>query len=82
MSGYPDDYDLGIIDEKEAFDLLGNTVCVPVIKQIALRLGEYYINTKQHPLWLRFRNRSYHIRKSGNPHPAYMAFPEFLPHTF
>lgn len=47
LFGYPDDYDLGIIDEKEAFDLLGNTVCVPVIKQIALRLGEYYINTKQ-----------------------------------
>ncbi len=47
LFGYPDDYDLGIIAEKEAFDLLGNTVCVPVIKQIALRLGEYYINTKQ-----------------------------------
>lgn len=46
LFGYPDDYDLSIIDEKEAFDLLGNTVCVPVIKQIALRLGKHYINTK------------------------------------
>lgn len=47
LFGYPDDYDLSIVDEKEAFDLLGNTVCVPVIRQIALRIGEYFIKTNQ-----------------------------------
>lgn len=41
LCGYPDNYDLTSIDEKDAFDLLGNTVCVPVIKDISLRLGEY-----------------------------------------
>ncbi|MDE7013052.1 MAG: DNA cytosine methyltransferase, partial [Kineothrix sp.] len=48
LFGYPDDYDLSIVDVKDAFDLLGNTVCVPVIKQIALRMGEHYINTNRH----------------------------------
>ena len=43
ICGYPDDYKLDMIKESEAFDLLGNTVCVPVIKEIALRMGEYYI---------------------------------------
>lgn len=42
VCGYPDDYDLGMVSESEAYDLLGNTVCVPVIRQISLRLGEYY----------------------------------------
>lgn len=45
LCGYPDEYDLSFIDETEAFDLLGNTVCVPVIKAIALRLGDYYART-------------------------------------
>lgn len=45
LFGYPDNYDLSIVNEKDAFDLLGNTVCVPVIKQIALRLGKHYVNT-------------------------------------
>ncbi len=44
LCGYPDDYDLDMITETEAFDLLGNTVCVPVIRSIASRLGEYYVN--------------------------------------
>lgn len=44
LCGYPDDYDLSMVDEKEALDLLGNTVCVPVIKEIALRLGRYCLN--------------------------------------
>lgn len=43
ICGYPDDYKLDMVKEAEAFDLLGNTVCVPVIKEIALRMGEYYI---------------------------------------
>ncbi len=40
LCGYPEDYDLSIVNEKEAFDLLGNTVCVPVIKAISKRIGE------------------------------------------
>ena len=44
LCGYPDDYNLADISEKDAFDLLGNTVCVPVIKAISTRLGEYYQN--------------------------------------
>lgn len=43
LCGYPDDYDLSMISEAEAFDLLGNTVCVPVIKSISSRLGEYFV---------------------------------------
>lgn len=46
LCGYPDDYRLDMIDEEEAFDLLGNTVCVPVIRDIALRLGDYFIKTQ------------------------------------
>ena len=42
MCGYPDDYNLDCVSEKDAFDLLGNTVCVPVIKSVAMRLGEHY----------------------------------------
>lgn len=47
LCGYPDDYNLDMVSEAEAFDLLGNTVCVPVIKEIALRMGHSYLkNTK------------------------------------
>lgn len=45
LCGYPDNYDLDMLTESEAFDLLGNTVCVPVIKEIALRIGKSYIET-------------------------------------
>ncbi|MPW26436.1 DNA (cytosine-5-)-methyltransferase [Alkalibaculum sp. M08DMB] len=44
LSGFPEDYDLSFLKEKEAFDLLGNTVCIPVIKEIAKRLAVSYIN--------------------------------------
>lgn len=44
LCGYPDDYSLDMVSEADAFDLLGNTVCVPVIKAIAKRLGEYYLH--------------------------------------
>ena len=37
MFGYPDDYKFNI-SEKLGFDLLGNTVVVPVIKAVASRL--------------------------------------------
>lgn len=43
LCGYPDDYTLDMLNEADAFDLLGNTVCVPVIKDIALRLGKNYL---------------------------------------
>lgn len=39
LCGYPEDYDLSTVKESEAFDLLGNTVCVPVIKAISERIG-------------------------------------------
>ncbi len=45
LCGYPDDYELGMVSESDAFDLLGNTVCVPVIKEIALRIGKSYLNS-------------------------------------
>lgn len=44
LCGYPDDYNLDMLSETDAFDLLGNTVCVPVIKDIALRIGKSFIN--------------------------------------
>lgn len=52
LFGYPDDYSLECFNEskkekRKAFDLLGNTVVVPVVKDIALRLGkECYENIK------------------------------------
>ena len=39
LFGFPEDYDLSFIKESEAFDLLGNTVCIPVIQDIAERLA-------------------------------------------
>lgn len=47
LCGYPDEYSLDMINEDGAFDLLGNTVCLPVIKDISLRLGNYYINSQE-----------------------------------
>ena len=38
LFGYPEDYSLDFLKESEAFDLLGNTVCVPVIKAVSERL--------------------------------------------
>ena len=42
LCGFPEDYDLSFLKESEAFDLLGNTVCVPVIQSIATRLSEAF----------------------------------------
>lgn len=43
LCGYnPDEYSLSMIKESEAYDLLGNTVCVPVISDISYRIGEEY----------------------------------------
>ena len=47
LCGYPDNYSLDNIAETDAFDLLGNTVCIPVIKEIAIRLGQYYVSRQQ-----------------------------------
>lgn len=44
LCGYPDNYNLDMLSESDAFDLLGNTVCVPVIKDISLRIGRSYLN--------------------------------------
>ena len=46
LCGFPEDYDLSFLKEKEAFDLLGNTVCVPVIEAVAYRLSEIYTTKK------------------------------------
>ncbi len=42
LCGYDDDYDLSFLKEREAYDLLGNTVCVPVIAAIADRMAKKY----------------------------------------
>lgn len=42
LCGFPEDYDLSFLKESEAFDLLGNTVCVPVIKAVSERLADLY----------------------------------------
>lgn len=39
LCGFPENYNLSLVKESEAFDLLGNTVCVPVIKAISNRLA-------------------------------------------
>ena len=44
LCGFPEDYDLSFLKESEAFDLLGNTVCIPVIEAIAERLADMYAN--------------------------------------
>ena len=44
LFGYPDDYRLDFLKESEAFDLLGNTVCVPVIKAVSERLLETHLD--------------------------------------
>ena len=46
LCGYPDEYSLDMIAETDAFDLLGNTVCIPVIKDIAIRMGRSYLNNE------------------------------------
>ena len=40
LFGFPENYDLSFLKEAEAFDLLGNTVCVPVIKAVSSKLLE------------------------------------------
>src|SRR5699024_4244613 len=40
LFGFPEDYQLDSIQPSKAYDLLGNTVCVPVIEAISERLLE------------------------------------------
>lgn len=47
LFGYPDDFRFDI-STKEGYDLLGNTVAVPVIKQVATRLIKECINHLNH----------------------------------
>lgn len=42
LLGFPEDYTLDMVKESEAFDLLGNTVCVPVIRSVSNKLTESY----------------------------------------
>jgi DNA (cytosine-5)-methyltransferase 1 len=47
LFGYPDSYDLDFLCGSEAgirraYDLLGNSVCVPVVKEVALKLLKSY----------------------------------------
>jgi DNA (cytosine-5)-methyltransferase 1 len=44
LFGYPDNYNLYDKSEKLSFDLLGNTVVVPVVKDVAKRLLKEYIS--------------------------------------
>ena len=47
LFGFPEDYDLSFLKESEAFDLLGNTVCIPVIQAISYRLANAYKKYKK-----------------------------------
>ena len=42
LFGYPESYSLAFFKDSEAFDLLGNTVCVPVIQAISKRLAQAF----------------------------------------
>jgi DNA (cytosine-5)-methyltransferase 1 len=43
LFGYPEWYEIPV-KETEAFDLLGNTVAVPVVEHVASQLAEIYVN--------------------------------------
>jgi len=45
LFGFPSNYKLDFLKESEAFDLLGNTVCVPVIKAVSKKLIESYLES-------------------------------------
>ncbi len=48
LFGFPEWYELPV-KESEAFDLLGNTVAVPVVKFVSQRLAECYANCVDEP---------------------------------
>lgn len=47
LFGFPEDYDLQFLKYNEAMDLLGNTVCIPVIKDITDRIIDVSKSSKQ-----------------------------------
>ena len=52
MFGYPENYNLSMFNDDstglaKAFDLLGNTVVVPVVKAVAEKLCDAYTDTIQ-----------------------------------
>lgn len=47
LCGYPENYDLSDIKTDDAFDLLGNTVCVPVIEAISERIAVFIKENKK-----------------------------------
>ena len=47
LFGFPDSYDLSFLKKAEAFDLLGNTVCVPVIKAASKKLIKSYLSASE-----------------------------------
>lgn len=48
LFGFPEDYDLEIIKYSEGLDLLGNTVCIPVIEEISKRLGKIILEKREY----------------------------------
>jgi len=47
LFGFPEDYSLSFLKKSDAFDLLGNTVCVPVIKEISKNVIYALFKTKE-----------------------------------
>lgn len=47
LCGYPDDFNFPV-EKEQGYDLLGNTVVVPVIKAVARRLGDNFIANTNH----------------------------------
>lgn len=45
LFGFPENYSLNNIKKSEALDLLGNTVCIPVIRAVSSRLIESYVES-------------------------------------
>lgn len=43
LFGFPEEYELDFLKQSEAFDLLGNTVCVPVIQAVSSKLIASYL---------------------------------------
>ena len=47
LFGFPDNYNLEFLKKSEAFDLLGNTVCIPVIKAVSKKLLESHYESNK-----------------------------------
>lgn len=57
LFGYPESYSLAFLKDAEAFDLLGNTVCVPVIQAIARRLAQAFVPSQKPTCYGNIRSR-------------------------